>query len=159
MIGMSVEMTPLETRIRLISQLGESMKPQMQRIAEMLLESNLVSLDAGGRPTAFRPNKTGTLPLGGRSGHIGRSEHIASVGDFSAVLEASGERFNAIHQLGGTINHPGSKKFQVFKIGSSLIFTHGTKPHPILIPARRYFRIQDEDVVKAKEILSGAITK
>ena len=56
------------------------------------------------------------------------------------VYSAGDVKYAAIHEYGGVIHHPGSYKFQVFKIGGKTIFTHGTVAHDIPIPMRSFMR-------------------
>ena len=77
---------------------------------------------------------------------------FAEVGIDTAIVP-----YAAIHQFGGTIEHPGSDKFQAFEIGGQWVYTHGTKPHPITIPARPYMMFQDADVEQIIQILGDKI--
>jgi phage gpG-like protein len=157
MMDMTIDFSALEQRINLFVARAENLAPVMRRIGEVVLESNLQSLDEGGRPMPFQATKrqTGRPPLGGRFGSIGRSEHISEVTENSVTVSASGLRYNVIHQLGGTIP-PLSGRLMVFQ-GSDgkTVFTRRRKE--IVIPSRRYFRLQDETVQQIKALLGEHI--
>ncbi len=149
---MTIDFTRLEQRINLFAARAEDMKPIMSDIGNLVLNSNLEILDAGGKLTAFQPTKrqTGRPPLGGSMGSIGQSEHVTEVTERSVTISASGLPYNVIHQTGGIIKHPGSNQLQVFPIMGRMVFSHGTAPHDIPIPSRRYFRLLDEIVAEIK---------
>src|SRR5690242_6877903 len=128
-------------------------------IGELLIKSNVANFDEGGRPVPWPPNKKGTPTLVG-SGKLRDSGVISGVGsEFVEVAWGAGLPYAAIHQFGGTINHPGSSKLQVFQAGGKTVFAHGTRPHQIQIPARRYLRIQDEDAVAILRLLGDYLVR
>jgi phage gpG-like protein len=157
LIDVGIDFTALEQRLNFIVAQGENLP--MRRIGEVVLESNLQSLDEGGRPTPFQATKrqTGRPPLGGRFGSIGKSEHISEVTSNTVIVSASGLRYSVIHQLGGVIHHPGSMKFQAFEAGGKMVYTNRTRAHDIPIPSRRYFRLLDETVIQIKDLLRSHI--
>lgn len=67
-----------------------------------------------------------------------------------------------IHEEGGTINHPGSSKRQVWMSGGELVVTRKTKPHQITIGARPYLAPALEDYKSSndnQEIFDEALRK
>ena len=82
---------------------------------------------------------------------------ITTSHDSRSAMIGTNKIYAAIHQFGGTIEHPGSDKFQAFEIGGQWVYTHGTKPHPIAIPARPYMMFQDADVEQIIQILGDKI--
>lgn len=77
------------------------------------------------------------------------------------VVMTQGVPYARIHEYGGTIHHPGSSKFQAWMGPNGMIFTHGTKPHDIVIPERSYMRssladMQDQIVSQLTQAVRGA---
>jgi phage gpG-like protein len=175
MIEMKVDLTPLDTRITILNRKIDGSRAFFQNVGQLVMESVLRGLDSGGNPPFIRTRKpTGRPPLGGRSGSIGRSVRIAEVTPQSVTVEAGGLPYNVIHQLGGTIRHPGSSKLQAWisvetsprgglksEKGrrSGLVVTHGTRPHDIPIPARRYMKFYDETVQQIKQLFQDYYLK
>ena len=67
-------------------------------------------------------------------------------------------RFNAytdIHNFGGSFMHPGSDKFQAWMGANGMVFTHGTRPHMINMPARPFILFQEEDFAAIDKIFKS----
>lgn len=63
-------------------------------------------------------------------------------GSVTGRVFSQGVRYAAIQEYGGTIQHPGSNKLQVFPgRDGKMIFTRRTAPHAINIPERSYARL------------------
>ena len=80
-----------------------------------------------------------------------RSEMVSASGDliFGHVYSNKEEvPYNLIHEYGGTINHPGSSKFQAFQTPTGWVRTNYTKPHQIVMPARPYFGTTFEETAQ-----------
>ena len=58
----------------------------------------------------------------------------------TCVVSTSGVPYAAIHEFGGTIQHPGSSKFQSWMGPNGRVSTHFTKAHAIPMPERSYMR-------------------
>lgn len=157
MININVDIRPIEQRFSAMIVSSQNLAPTMRRIGKQVVDSNKRNFALGGRPFPWVPNKVGTRTLFG-TGRLMNSIQVDEV-DKEGVTVTAGEglRYAKIHQLGGTINHPGSTKLQVFKSGGKTIFSRGTKAHTIPIPQRRFFRLQDEDVDVIKTMLTGAL--
>lgn len=130
-------------------------------IGTILMMSQLKNFAVGGRPDQWPPSKR-VLASGGqtlvKSGALRDSGRISDVGNDHVDVEwGRGLPYAAIHQFGGTINHPGSDKLQVFQIDGHTIFTHKTRAHKIDIPARPYLLFQEEDVRRIGEMLTSFI--
>jgi len=131
----------------------------MESITMLMFRSIQDNFVAGGRPNQWEPlKKTGEPSFLAQSGTLMKSLE-GSWDNYSAKvgIDTGKIKYAAIHQFGGTIKHPGSDKFQVFDIGDTVVFTHGTKAHNINIPARPYLLFQEIDKTKILEILSSAI--
>ena len=134
-----------------------------ERASQYMLESILKNFEQGGRPVAWKPKKGGFaesggvsgIPsfLGGPNGSIAQSmgknfgNDYAEAGEITRFLP-----YVDIHNDGGTIDHPGSDKFQAFQIGGKWVFTHGTRPHEIPMPQREFILFQDEDYPEIDKI-------
>lgn len=59
---------------------------------------------------------------------------------YGQVFSDGSVPYARIHEYGGTIQHPGSSKFQAWQGPAGWVFTHFTRPHPIPIPERSYLR-------------------
>ncbi len=139
------------------SKAPESLAPVMTAAALYMDESVLKNFLEGGRPQKWQPTKSGAPShLYGNGALLGSKRHVSD--DFSAALMIGGGiPYAWIHQEGGIIHHPGSKEFQVFSVLGETVFTHGTKPHEILIPARPYMMFQDEDIQYLEELIGRYI--
>jgi phage gpG-like protein len=156
LIEFSVDMTPLEMRLRALSSHMEN--PPMKEVGDVIVESTVKTFAAGGRPEAWIANKKGTPTLGGPASSLVRNTVITGMGQtFVEVTGGKGLPYASIHQLGGIIKHPGSDKLQVFIVDGKTVFTRHTRPHDIPIPARRWFRIQDEDVTMIVSLIKTFI--
>lgn len=131
-------------------------------IGNVLLRSYAMNFEVEGRPEPWLPSKRVEM-WGGKTlqvtGKLKDSGRISSIGnDHVEVVFGEGMKWAPILNFGGIIQHPGSDKFQAFDVGNPFsggerVFTHGTKPHDIPIPARRYVRFQDEDVDQITQLL------
>lgn len=146
-----------------LPQVNTDLTPAFETISDIMFNSVLDNFLFGGRPDKWQNLKEFGV-VSSYESHLRKSGDLinaiqkgfdsqsATVGIDTDVIP-----YAAIHNFGGTIKHPGSKKFQVFSYGDSIIFTHGTKPHDIDIPARPYMLFQEEDKTKILQILSNAI--
>jgi len=130
------------------------------RKASLYMKNSLLqNFEMGGRPTWLPLKSGGPATLGGIRGMIAQAIG-SNYGDTYAeagFINFPPPLYAMIQQTGGIINHPGSDKFQVFTIGGRVIFTHGTIPHQIPIPARPYIMWQDEDLEYVKDLLGQEI--
>jgi len=146
--GLIQKLTAIETRLETIA------SEVWDTISDIIIESVHQNFEVGGRPDAWPPSKKLSGQTLVQSGALRDSVQKSAQGpDFVEIEAGAGLPYAKIHQFGGTINHPGSDKLQVFEVEGKKVFTRGTKPHQITIPVRRYFRIQDEDVEKIAEAL------
>ena len=128
-------------------------KESFEKIAEMMFQSVQTNFIEGGRPPWEALARGGVSHLH-ESGALYGSIQKFSGEDFAEIQAGQGIPYAAIHQFGGTINHPGSDKPQVFTVNGALVFAaKGTKPHQIRIPARPYLSFQDEDIEAIKAML------
>jgi len=90
-----------------------------------------------------RENLTGRV-LNRRSGALLNSIRSERVEDtltlYGRVYSDGSVKYARIHEYGGTIDHPGSDKFQAWQNGGAWVYTHRTRPHKIPIPQRSYMR-------------------
>ena len=142
-----------------LPKVNTNFEPQMEQIADLMYRSVQENFLSGGRPNQWAPLQ----PLGEIS-HLMRNGNLFENiqlrwNDKEAVVWVDTARvpYAAINNYGGTIKHPGSEKFQVFDYMGGTVFTHGTKPHNINIPARPFMLFQEEDKTRILEILSSAI--
>jgi len=151
-------------------------QPAMNRIGDLLVASNRRNILSGGRPMPFMPTKAGNRPLIGRGRLLGSILKRLVTTTAVEVEAGSGLRYAKIHQFGGTITQQVSPRqvaffwAQWYRTGNDMWrraaikyggarFGKGAAFLRIVIPARRYFRIQDEDVVSIKSILANYILK
>lgn len=88
--------------------------------------TNVLRMVSGRLFQSFNPSNTENISI------------INKSGDEITLTYGSKVPYAAIHEYGGTINHPGSSKFQVFTIGNKTIRTNFTEAHSITIPKRPY---------------------
>lgn len=125
---------------------------ELGNVAEEEIKKNFTS---GGRPAwPLLKSGKGVSKLY-KTGALFRSIKKTLGRDYVEVSAGRGLKYAFIHNFGGTIQHPGSSKFQVFKIGEVLVFTNYTKPHKIRIPQRRYMMFGSE----ARTRLDGVLGK
>jgi len=124
---------------------------------QLMLQSVRQNFFAGGRPNTWAPlRKTGEPSHLYKSGKLVEQIGSHHGADFAEVY-VSDVPYAAIQNFGGTIHHPGSTKFQAFQIGDKWVYTHGTPPHEIDIPARPFMLFQDEDVVRVQTLFAQDI--
>ena len=124
---------------------------------QLMLQSVRQNFFAGGRPNTWAPlKKTGEPSHLYKSGKLVEQIGSHHGADFAEVY-VSDVPYAAIQNFGGTIHHPGSTKFQAFQIGDKWVYTHGTQPHEIDIPARPFMLFQDEDVVRVQTLFAQDI--
>lgn len=164
MFSVSIEAGGLIQRLgALAARASEIPRQVFEDIGTLLVESVHMNFEVGGRPQPWTPSKR-VLKEGGQtlvqSGALMNSVAVSAIGDnFVEVGMGEGLPYALIHQFGGTIDHPGSDKFQVFEMDGHMIFTHHTKAHTIELKARRYFRIQDTDADGILNILANYIIR
>jgi phage gpG-like protein len=123
----------------------------------IMFQSVMENFSSGGRPNTWAPlKKTGAPSHLYKSGRLIEQIRSHSGSDFAEVY-VSDVPYAAIQNFGGTIHHPGSTKFQAFQIGDKWVYTHGTQPHEIDIPARPFMLFQDEDVVRVQTLFAQDI--
>jgi phage virion morphogenesis protein len=150
--------------------------PAMRSISQVLLESAEDNFAAEGRfpkwaaleaGTIAQRKKKGTWPgkILQQRGHLASSVH-AEYTKWEAVA-GSNSAYARIHQLGGTIKHPGGTPYFV-KDGKAVFMkkdgtypagTKFTQPHDIKIPARPYLSMRAGDVREAEDILTRHLLK
>ena len=102
-----------------------------------------------------------------RSGALYRSikanlvENPTSI--YGRVYSDGSVPYARIHEYGGTIQHPGSSKFQAWQGPAGWVFTHFTRPHAIPIPQRSYLRsslaeMQGEIVARLTTAVRSAVS-
>jgi phage gpG-like protein len=90
-----------------------------------------------------------------------KSEMVENTATIYGRVYSDGVRYAAIHEFGGTIQHPGSSKFQAWQGAEGWIYTHFTRPHAIPIPERSYLRsslaeMRDDIVDRLTEAVRSA---
>ena len=143
---------------------GADMLPFFKQVGTYVQASVVRNFEEGGRPK-WTPLKAATIKR-----KRGKTSILVDKGilkgvtmqagaDFAKVgVQPAAKAFAAIHQFGGTINHPGGTAYFPKKDGEIVYVSNAkarpsmprTKPHSITIPARPYLVLQDEDV---REIL------
>lgn len=124
---------------------GFTFKNSFDKVSKYMEISIKRNFAEGGRPNAWQARKDGSPSHLNRGGALFSSIGSAYGDNFAEAGVMTPLPYAMIQQEGGEINHPGSDKFQVFTIGGQTVFTHGTKPHKINIPARPYVIFQEED--------------
>lgn len=102
----------------------------------------------GGRPDKWLPLVTGMPSFLMQSGALYESVQmtVREEGEdyISRIATTGGLPYPEIHQFGGTINHPGSKKAVPLMINGELQF-RVMGPHTITIQARPFMVLTEED--------------
>ncbi|MBI5646675.1 MAG: phage virion morphogenesis protein [Ignavibacteriae bacterium] len=150
--------------------------PLMPVIAQVLVRSVEKNFQAGGRysmgpdgqpaggtlkwqPTK-RPHSRGVLQ---DKGALAAS--IDARVDGLSVIMSSHLVYAAIHQYGGTIQHPGGTPYIIGEGGMAKFLRKDgnyppgvqfTAPHPIPIPARPFIVVQDEDIEEIGALIAEA---
>jgi len=131
---------------------------QMGLIGQLLFDSITQNFIDGGRPDQWEPLKAGGKSHLIQSGALVESLQMTSDQNSAMVsVDTNQIPYAAIHNFGGTIQHPGSNKFQAFEYDGGMVFTWKTKPHKIRIPQRQFMLFQQEDKQKILAMLAGAI--
>jgi phage gpG-like protein len=142
-----------------IPDVNTNLEPAMEKIVGIMYRSVQMNFLAGGRPNQWEP-----------LAHLGLPSHLYQSGRMFENIQLSWNNTSAtvfidtsrvpyarINNFGGVIKHPGSDKFQVFQGADGTVFTHGTKPHDINIPQRKFMMFQEEDKAKILQTLSNVI--
>lgn len=131
----------------------------MEQIRDIMFASVQQNFITGGRPTQWEPLQPFGLPSHlYQSGAMFDSIQVEHDRNHASVfIDTARMPYAAIHNYGGTIKHPGSKKFQAFQYGDAMVFTYGTKAHDIRIPQRQFMMFQEEDKTAILQILGNAI--
>ena len=146
MISLSVTDVDLGQTIQIVDSRIKPSREKMYRVGEAIINIVKGNFLVSGRPEAWPKRRDGSTSQLIKSGRLVNSLRIGMLDETSVtVIAGEGIPYAAIHQTGGIINHPGSKKFQVFEIGGQIVFTRGTKPHKIPIPQRRYMNIPPDE--------------
>lgn len=118
---------------------------QAPYMMQAYIGTNMTRTSAASAARGLGPNRTTRLRL--VTGNLFQSfapnnpnnvTEFSESGDVVTMAYGSKVVYAAIHEYGGTIRHPGSNKWQVFRIGNKTIYTSYTKPHNITIPKRPY---------------------
>lgn len=122
-----------------------------------------------GSTETTRDRKGRFKKTGGRilqdTGLLAASINVQTMSD--SIILTSPMAYAAIHQYGGQINHPGGTPYIVTEEGAQFLRKDGeyppgvqfTRPHVIIMPARPYLVIQDEDIEDiGKAIARHALT-
>ena len=150
MIEFSVDMTPLETKLNSMTTRMEH--PPMREVGGVIVESTAKTFAAGGRPEAWITNKLGTPTLGGPRSSLVKNTLITGVGElFVEVTGGAGLIYSRVHQLGATITAKNAPYLK-FKMGDRWV-----QKKSVTIPARRWFRVQDEDLNTIVSLLKNYI--
>lgn len=139
------------------------MTEAFEKIADVMFRSVQQNFIVGGRPTAWPP-----LSAYGVDG--AQASHLMQSGNLFENIQLEWDRqsatvgidtvrvpYAAIHNFGGVIQHPGSKKFQAFEYNGGMVFTWGTKAHAIPMPQRQFMMFQEEDRTEILGIYGDAI--
>lgn len=131
--------------------IGELADFKVEGLTDLMWETMKVVVDPsihqnftkGGRPTKWAPlKKTGKPSHLRQSGALENSVRYFVQQDGNTIrgIERAGEGlpYARIHQFGGVI-------------------AHGTKPHPIPMPARPYMVLQDADIKKVVKYFGGRL--
>jgi len=94
-------------------------------IQEQKLSGQILKEKTGNLKESITPEE----PVITSDGVAGRVYQDANIAIYGRILND-----------GGIIDHPGSDKFQAFMTATGMVFTHGTKPHQIPIPAFQYMQ-------------------
>lgn len=133
---------------------GDPIGGVMGDVAQLMEESILANIAAGGRPDPWLPRKKdGGKALQGFARDIS-SRHDATTAE-AGVFSAQPKHWVA--QNGAIIKHPGSDKLQVFTIDGVTVFTHHTAPHDIPEPRRMFVLFQEDDITAIVRLVSDAI--
>ena len=108
----------------------------MQDTSKMMEEEWIANFNTSGHGRWPVLKKTGEDSHLGKPGPLFQSKTVSFDETSATVAWGDGIVYAAIHQFGGTIQHPGSDKLQAFEYEGHMIFTHYTKPHRIRIPKR-----------------------
>ena len=123
-------------------------------LAKMVVESQIKTFGVGGRPVPWVPNLSGGPLLGGIGGSLAQSIHIEEIGENSFTIATASKSqlpFILIHQFGGVIRAK-NVPYLKFRINGQWV-----QKKEVTIPARRYFRFQDEDVELLKSKLKNFV--
>ena len=152
MIGYSIDMTPLETHLNYM--ILHMNRLPMKEIGDILIRSTQKTFAAGGRPGKWIANKLGTPTLGGAGSSLARNTAASAIGDnFVEVTGGMGLIYARVHQLGATITAKKSKYLK-FKMGDRWV-----QKKSVTIPARRWLRVQDEDVNQIVAFLKNHVLR
>ncbi|MDF0543336.1 HK97 gp10 family phage protein [Sphingobium sp. H39-3-25] len=116
---------------------------------------------------SHKPSKAGTAP-NNDTGFLANS--IETVQKSPLVVEVSANApYAAIHEYGGTINHPGGTAYfigddgmAVFVPDSNILSTYlpRTKPHTIVMPERPYMRpALEKNRVEIAKMITAAVNR
>ena len=133
----------LELKITKYVDFKTDFTPEMKLIADHMEQSVIQNLLQGGRPAWVHTRMGAIARL-----HDYLRSSVGKKSDATSATVFAGEGLAGAfaHQFGADFTHPGSDKFQVFTgRDGNTVFTHGTKPHRIRIPARPYMMFQPED--------------
>jgi len=130
-----------------------------ESIGDLMYRSVQMNFIAGGRPNQWE----GLQPLGEpshlyKTGKLQESVQLKWTDNSATVyVDTARVPYAKILHRGGTIKHPGSDKFQVFPYMGGMVYTHGTPPHDINIPARPFMMFQEQDRIEIKNKLRNSI--
>lgn len=148
--------SPIDKAIELIPNIQADLFRRLPFVAQKLVG---LEMNFQGKQDSYPKNTTKTLNI--RSGMLFRS---FTPNDAMNIARQEGNRlvygtkvaYAAIHEHGGTIQHPGSSKKQAWMGANGLVVRYGTKPHPITIQARPYLapamkKLEDDELPKLLE--------
>lgn len=145
MITFSVDASGIEELVQIVNHEFMPSREKMYRVGEAIINIVKANFLAGGRPEKWPARKDGSTSMLMKSGKLVNSLHISALDEAMVEVRPGNLPYAGIHNFGGVINHPGSQKMQAFEVGGQLIVTHGTKPHKIPIPQRKYLTIPPDE--------------
>jgi phage gpG-like protein len=141
--------------------INTDLEPAMEKIADIMYRSVQQNFISGGRPNQWEPLAHLGLPshlYQYQSGFMFENIQLSWDGTQAKVfIDTARVPYARINNFGGVIKHPGSDKFQAFAGADGMVFTHGTKPHDINIPQRKFMMFQEMDKIKILQTLSNVI--
>lgn len=155
MLNFTIEDNGVMQRLKGIALNAETIPiDTMRGIGELIVDSQLENFVSGGRPTQWKQTIRGNPPLRSPQDKLMQSVKVSEVSNNSVeVSMGEGLPYTYIHEFGGKIPVTvKSRKFfwaKWYESGKSDQIWKNmalTKKSFFEMPARRYFRLQDQDV-------------
>ena len=132
----------------------------LKKVATMMQQDMVLAFDRSGRgdpwaPLKYRKGKPLVL-----TGALRASGEASSGPDYAQVTAGRGMMHAAIHQFGGTVQHPGSTKGPIpMMINGVKTFRWMKEPFTIHIPARPYLAWIPAEVEQYDKMILGMTFK